>query len=90
MPPPAARVDRTKSPTVVEIRASVARLSPISLRRLREGLFRLELQLIEDMIVSGIDIPKVTAIAHCARAIEAVDQLQGGLRERPQRPQPKE
>lgn len=82
MPSPAAGVDLTKSDTVIAIRASVARLSPLSLRRLGEGLFRLELQLIEDMIVAGIDVPEVTAISHVCRTIEAVDQLRGGLRGR--------
>jgi hypothetical protein len=57
MPIPALRADPTKSETVVAIRASVARLSPLTLRRLREGLFRLELQLIEDMVIAGIDVP---------------------------------
>jgi len=79
---PAVRVDPTKSETVVVIHASVARLSPITLRRLREGLFRLELQLIEDMVITGIDVPKVTAISHVCGTIEAVDQLAVGRRER--------
>jgi hypothetical protein len=55
------------------------------LRRLREGLFRLELRLIEDMIEGGVDVLRVRSISDCARCIEVVDQLQGGLRERPQR-----
>jgi hypothetical protein len=78
--------DPTKSETVQQIRASVARLSPLSLRRLREGLFRLVLQMIEEMITGGIDPMRVQAVSHCARAIEVVDQLQSGVRERPQRP----
>jgi hypothetical protein len=86
MPTPAVRVDRTKSDTVVAIRASVAKLSPLTLRRLREGLFRLELQLVGEMIAGGVDVPRVTALSHCARAIEVVDLLQSGVRERPQRP----
>lgn len=77
MPSPAVRADHTKGDTVQAIRAAVTRLSPISLRRLREGLFKLQLQLLEDMVVSGIDVPKVQAVSHCARAIEVVDQLQG-------------
>lgn len=75
MPSPAVRADHTKGDTVQAIRAAVTRLSPISLRRLREGLFKLQLQLLEDMVVSGIDVPKVQAVSHCARAIEVVDRL---------------
>ena len=74
MPSPAVRADHTKGDTVQAIRAAVTRLSPISLRRLREGLFKLQLQLLEDMVVSGIDVPKVQAVSHCARAIEVVDR----------------
>jgi hypothetical protein len=77
--------DPSKSETVVAIRGSVARLSPITLRRLKEGLFRLELQLVDDMIVGGVDVARVTALSHCCNAIAAVDQLQSGVRKRPQR-----
>jgi hypothetical protein len=77
--------DHSKSETVVAIRQSVARLSPLTLRRLREGLFRLELQLVDDMIVGGVDVARVTALSplrprhrgrrsapeRCARALEA-------------------
>jgi hypothetical protein len=45
-------------------------------------LFRLELQLVTDMIQGGIDVPRVTALSHCARALEAVETLQAGTRER--------
>ena len=82
MPSPAARVDRTKSETVTQIRATVARLSPLSLRRLKENLFALELQLVNDMIIDGVDVLRVQALSHCCDAIAAVDQLQGGLRAR--------
>ena len=85
MPSPAARVDPTKSETVLEIRDRVARLSPVSLRRVREDLFRLELRLVGDMIESGVDIPRATAISHVCRTIDAIDQLQAGARERLQR-----
>lgn len=34
--------DRSKGPTATAIRESAARLSPLALRRLREGLFKLE------------------------------------------------
>ena len=82
MPTPAVRTDRTKSETVTQIRATVARLSPMSLRRLRVSLFKLELQLIEDMITGGIDPMRCQAISHVCRTIEVVDMLSGGLRER--------
>ena len=77
--------DPTKSETVIAIRAAVAKLSPLTLRRLREGLFKLELQLVSDMIEGGVDVVRVRAVSDCARCIEVVDQLQGGMRERPQR-----
>jgi hypothetical protein len=57
------------------IRASRAKLTMLSLRRLREELFRLQLQSIQDMIVGG----------HCVTAIAAIDTLQGTAYER-QRP----
>ena len=83
LPMPAAHpVDQSKSETAIAIRASVARLSPISLRRLKENLFRLELSLVEDMITGGVDPMRCQAISHCARTIEVVEQLQGGLRAR--------
>jgi hypothetical protein len=77
--------DPTKSPVVVEIRAAVARLSPSVLRRLREDLFRLQLRLIGDMVEGGVDIPKVTAISHICRTIEAVDLIGAGAHERQRR-----
>jgi hypothetical protein len=51
-------------------------------RRLREGLFHLELQLLQDMVTGGIDISRVTALSHCAHAIEVVDVLKITARER--------
>jgi hypothetical protein len=74
--------DLTKSPTVVAIREARQRLTASSLRRLREGLFRLELQLVEDMVTDGIDVPRVTALSHCARALDVVEKLKAGTRER--------
>jgi hypothetical protein len=74
--------DPTKSPTVVAIHEAGARLTAGSLRRLREGLFRLDLQLVTDMSQGGIDGPRVTVLSHCARAFEAVETLQAGTRER--------
>lgn len=83
MPTPAARApDPTKSETVVAIRASVAKLTPLTLRRLKENLFALELQLVTDMVEGGVDLLRVQGLSHCARCIEVVDQLQNGVRER--------
>jgi hypothetical protein len=67
---------------VQQIRAATARISPLSLRRLREGLFKLELQIIEDMITGGIDPVRVTALSHYCNAIAAVEMLSGDLRTR--------
>lgn len=78
----AARPDTSKSETVAAIRASVAKLTPLSLRRLKENLFALELKLVGDMIEGGVDILRVQALSHCSRAIEVIDQLQNGVRER--------
>jgi hypothetical protein len=71
-----------KSPTANVIRSTRAALTGTSLRRLREGLFKLELQLVEQMVVGGIDISRVTALSHCARALEVVEVLQTTARER--------
>ena len=64
------------------IRASRAKLTALSLRRLREGLFKLELELLQDMVTGGINIARVTALSHCAHAIEVVDVLKVTARER--------
>jgi hypothetical protein len=80
-----SRPSPDKSETVVAIRAAVARISPLSLRRLKENLFALELRLVDDMITGGVDVMRVQALSHCARAIEVVDSLQAGVRERQQR-----
>lgn len=82
MPTPATRVDLTKSDTVQQIRATAARISPLSLRRLREGLFKLQLQMIEDMITGGVDPMRAVALSHVHNAIAAVEQLGGDLRTR--------
>jgi hypothetical protein len=74
--------DINKSATANAIRETRARLTVTALRRLREGLFKLELSLIEDMIASGIDISKVTSVSHCARVLEVVEMLQVTARER--------
>ena len=66
-------------------RASRAKLTMLSLRRLREELFRLQLQSIQDMIVGGVDVSKLAEPSHCATATAAIDTLQGTAPER-QRP----
>jgi hypothetical protein len=68
-PLPRSRVDQTKSPAVIAIRQTRTRLTAFALRRLREGVFRLELQLVESMVPDGIDMAKVRALSHCARAL---------------------
>jgi hypothetical protein len=77
-----ARLDSSKGPVPTAIRASRAKLTALSLRRLREGLFHLELQLIHDMVTGGINLARVTALSHCAHAIEVVDVLKLTNRER--------
>jgi hypothetical protein len=74
--------DSSKSQVVVEIRDRVAKLSPLSLRRLKENLFALQLKLVDDMITDGVDVLRVQALSHCSRAIEVVDSLSAGARER--------
>jgi hypothetical protein len=64
------------------IRASRAKLTMLSLRRLREELFRLQLQSIQDMIVGGVNVSKIAELSHCATAIAAIDMLQGTAHER--------
>jgi hypothetical protein len=51
-------------------------LTAVALRRLREGVFRLELQLVESMVAGDIDMAKVRALSHCSRALEVLDVLQ--------------
>jgi hypothetical protein len=65
--------DSSKGPVPTAIRASRAKLTALSLRRLREGLFKFELELLHDMVAGGINIARVTALSHCAHAIEVVD-----------------
>jgi hypothetical protein len=57
-------------------------LTAVALRRLREGVFRLELQLVEDMVAGGIDMAKVRALSHCARTLDVLDVLSVTARER--------
>jgi hypothetical protein len=45
-------------------------------------LFKLELELLQDMVTGGINIARVTALSHCAHAIEVVDVLKVTARER--------
>jgi hypothetical protein len=71
-----------KSPTANAIRETRAKLTGTSLRRLREGLFKLQLQLIQDMVTGGVNIARVAAVSDCARALEVVEVLQVGARER--------
>jgi hypothetical protein len=74
--------DPSKSETVVAIRQARTRLTALSLRRLKEGVFRLELQLIEAMVTDGVDLAKVQTVASAARCIEVLDVLQVTARER--------
>jgi hypothetical protein len=74
--------DINKSPTASAIRETRAKLTGTSLRRLREGLFKLQLQLLHDMVTSGVTIAKVATVAHCRAALEVVEVLQVGARER--------
>jgi hypothetical protein len=74
--------DINKSPTANAIRETRAKLTGTSLRRLREGLFKLQLQLVQDMVTGGVNIARVAAVSDCARALEVVEVLQVGTRER--------
>jgi hypothetical protein len=65
------------------IRPSRVKLTMLSLRRLREELFPLQLQSIQDMIVDGVDVSKIVELSHCATAIAAIDTLQCTAHERP-------
>jgi hypothetical protein len=78
----ACGLDSAKGPVRTAIRASRAKLTALSLRRLREGLFKFELELLQDMVTGGINLARVTALSHCARAIEVVDVLKLTNRER--------
>jgi hypothetical protein len=61
----------SKGPVPTAIRASRAKLTALSLRRL-----------LQDMVTGGINIARVTALSHCAHAIEVVDVLKVTERER--------
>jgi hypothetical protein len=74
--------DSTKRPTVVEIRATRAKLTMLSLQKLREDVFRLQLSLLQQMVEGGVDPKRIEAIAHCAQVISTVETLQGATRER--------
>jgi hypothetical protein len=71
-----------QGPVPTAICASRAKLTALGLRRLKEHLFMLQSSVIEDMIRGGINISKVTVVSHVAKAIEAVDVLEVGTRER--------
>jgi hypothetical protein len=70
--------DSSKSPTVTAIRATRARLTPITLRRLREQLFKLELELLEQMIERGVDLTLVAVVANTTKVLEAIERLEAG------------
>jgi hypothetical protein len=74
--------DSSKRPTVVEIRTIGRKLTTISLRKLREDVFKLQLSLLQQMIEGGVDPHRIAAIAHCAQVISTVEMLQSGARER--------
>jgi hypothetical protein len=74
--------DSTKRPTVVEIRSIGKKLTTISLRRLREDIFKLELSLLSQMVEGGVDAHRLAAVSHCTAAISAIEVLQSGARER--------
>jgi hypothetical protein len=74
--------DPTKSDVVRDIRTMAGRISPLAARRLREKLLRLQLSLITQMMTEGVSVPLVTAVAHTATAISAVELLSGNLRAR--------
>jgi hypothetical protein len=56
---------------------SQAKLTILSLRRLREELFQHQLASIQNMVDSGVDDDKIAALSHCTAAIAAIDTLQG-------------
>jgi hypothetical protein len=74
--------DVNKGPTANAIRATRARLTPITLRWLREDLFRLELSLLEQKVENGVDLTVVAVLANTSKVLETIDQLQTGTRER--------
>jgi hypothetical protein len=81
MPSPAARApDPSKSPTVIAIRETRAKLTTITLRRLREQLFRLELSLLEQMVESGVNLELVAVTANTAKVLETIERLETGPR----------
>jgi hypothetical protein len=70
--------DSSKSPTVIAIRATRAKLTTITLRRLREQLFRLELSLLEQMVESGVNLELVAVAANTAKVLETIERLEAG------------
>jgi hypothetical protein len=74
--------DSTKRPTVVEIRSIGKKLTTISLRKLREDVFKLQLSLLQQMVEGGVDPHRIAVVADCARVISTVEMLQSGARER--------
>jgi hypothetical protein len=81
-PSPARSPDSAKRPTVVEIRTIGLKLTMLSLRTLREDVFKLQLSLLQQMVEGGVDPQRIAAIAHCATVISTVETLQSGARER--------
>jgi hypothetical protein len=79
---PSRPPDASQSPTVKALREARLRLTSVSLRRLRERLFKLQLELLEELAAGDISIPKVTAVSHCARTLEVVERLQVTARSR--------
>jgi hypothetical protein len=77
---PAPRTRRGISATATEIREIRAKLTPQSLRRLKEHLFKLQLSLITNMIAGDINTAKISTISDCARVIEVLDVLQVSTR----------
>jgi hypothetical protein len=68
------------NPTAAPSRAKLFTQS--DLRELREALFKLELATLRQLIDDGLNTGQIGLVADIARAIEAVEQLQPGARER--------
>jgi hypothetical protein len=70
--------DPSQSPTVKAIRETRAKLTTITLRRLREQLFRLELSLLEQMVERGVNLELVAVAANTAKVLETIERLEAG------------
>ena len=79
---PRQRAPVDKNPTVVAIRESRAKLTGPDLRRLREGLFKLQLLFIERMVEGGVETAFVAGLADCTAALAAIERLETTTRER--------